>query len=159
MTDPQTVSVGAATAEDVAAVVAGVTSLLRELRADPTYQVAGMARVAASAIAGEGGAGVLVARRHGGQICGVLSWTTPVAMRLGGPYCLIQELWVAAPIRSRGVAGRLLGELRQVCRRAGLTRVEVCLPRPQFPGSHRTIAFYETHGFRIVGPRALWDLP
>lgn len=157
MTGSQLTVVRPAAADDVDAVVAAITALLRELRGDPAYEVPGMAGTVEGFIAGRFAGGVLVTRDPSG-LRGVLTYSIPVAIRLAGRYCLIQELWVDPAVRSRGVAGHLLSGLADVCRREKLHRIEVCLPGPQFAGYARTVAFYERSGFRMSGPRGMWDL-
>src|SRR5207244_3594763 len=39
------------------------------------------------------------------QVIGVLGYSVPAAIRLGGRYCLIQELWVSPEHRRRGLPG------------------------------------------------------
>ncbi|MFB7663216.1 GNAT family N-acetyltransferase [Kitasatospora sp. NPDC056138] len=154
------IETGPAGPGEAEAVAQAVTELLRELRGDRTHTVAGIVPVAAAAIAGADGAGVLVAREPAKRgVVGVLGYTVQPTMRLGGPYCLVQELWVDPGLRSRGVAGLLLAELDATCAAAGIHRIEVCLPSPGFADYPRTLAFYERSGFRAIGPRVLKDLP
>jgi len=158
VTGAERIRVGPARVDEVDDVVAAITALLRELRGDDSYEPAGMREAVTAFVTGQVPGGVLVARDPAG-VRGVLAYSIPVAIRVAGAYCLIQELWVDPQLRSRGVAGELLAGLAEVCRREKLTRVEVCLPSPRFAAFDRTVAFYERSGFRMAGPRAMWDLP
>lgn len=146
------IHIGPAGPGDAAAVAAAVTFLLRELRGDPGFALPSAEQAAATAIAGEAGTGVLIARREGETVA-VLGYGIHVAVRTAGPYCLIEELWVRPDLRSQGIAALLLAELAQLCARRGLHRIEVCLPKPAFAGFRSTLRFYEANDFRQAGPK------
>lgn len=152
------IETGPAVPPEAGAVADAVTALVRELRGDPTHTIPGLADAVVAAINGQASCRVLVAR-HSGQVVGILNYSIQDALRLAGPYFLIQELWVTKRLRSRGVAAALLDEMAKACAAAGVTRVEVCLPSPRFADYALTLNFYERNGFRSIGPRVIKDLP
>src|SRR5687768_14187039 len=108
-----TVEIRPARADEAAAVAIAVTQLIRELRDDPASLVHGADRAAADLIAMSDLGGVVVAAEDG--IVGLVGYSFPSAIRVGGRYCLIQELWVAPPRRRDGLGRRLLEEVRHQC--------------------------------------------
>ena len=112
----------------------------------------------ARSIAVEPDARQVVGEPEARRVVGVLGYSTQRALRLAGPYCLIQELWVVPRLRSHGVAAMLVEELARQCAKAGLSRIEVGLPSHRFPGLDRTVAFYERQGFAAIGPRMARDV-
>ncbi|UGY93859.1 GNAT family N-acetyltransferase [Streptomyces gobiensis] len=136
-------------------ILEAVHELLRELTGDQDRQVPGMGTALDKILTpGYPGGGVLVATvPHQPGIVGLLSWSRITALRTGGDYIAIEELWADPRSRSQRVGSLLIEGLRERARKEGLTRLEVGLPRPAFPGSARTQRFYLGQGFRELGPR------
>jgi GNAT superfamily N-acetyltransferase len=71
------------------------------------------------------------------------------ALRSGGRYAIVQEMYVTPALRSSGV-GRLVLELAlATAKQAGCPFVELGTP----PAGARQIAFYRRSGFAPVGER------
>ena len=70
----------------------------------------------------------------------------------GDPACaFIELLMIAAPYRSQGAGARAVAWLEADLRRAGAARVEAAVQA----NNPRGIRFWESMGFRIVGPEEL----
>lgn len=144
-----------ASVEDLAGVKAGVDALLMELRGSGISRD-GFDATFRALVAGDGG-GVIVAEDDASDaIVGVLAYSLQVALRTGGLYAEIQELWVDASQRGRAVGTRLIEHLRE---RAipHIRQIEVGLPSEHFAGRDSTQAFYERCGFSVLGVRARWS--
>lgn len=145
---------------DAEAVMRGVEHLLRELSGDEDRTVPGIAGAFERLTGGSGDeGGIIVASIPGHDaIIGLLTFSIQVALRLGGDYCLIQELWTTPEKRGKGVGTQLLLFLMRYCLDRGIRRIEVCLPKTSFNNYPQTLSFYEEHGFLTVGPRLIRDL-
>ncbi|YCK35270.1 GNAT family N-acetyltransferase [Actinomadura sp. ATCC 39365] len=145
-------SVRHVTPEDVPYLVAAVQSLVGELRGEPT--VIPQASPAAHDLVVRKEAGVaLMAVDDEGRPLGVATASYQLAIRTGGPYAVIQELWVEPTARGRGVAAALVSALSEEARAHGCAVVEVGLPRPEsasFANAHRS---YLSWGFQDLGLR------
>lgn len=142
--------------EDVPAVLEGVRSLLAELRGLPELRLPDGAReVCERLVRGEAPGAVFVAPpgEGGSGVWGLLSITVQEAIHHGGPYVLIQDLWVHPDGRSRSVGAQLVEALELYCREHGYADIEVGLPPPSFAGLPGTHRFYQRCGFAEVGPR------
>jgi branched-chain amino acid aminotransferase len=139
---------------DLDVVLSGVLGLLRELSGDPTRALAAGSRESARAIIGDRSLGtVLVASTGAGEAAGILTASCQSAIRAGGPYLLIQELYVSPEHRSAGVGAELIRHLARDAAERGLTLVEVGLPGPGSDTRSRTRGFYLRQGFTETGPR------
>jgi GNAT superfamily N-acetyltransferase len=146
-----------ATDADAGAVAAAVEQLLVELGGKRPPRAALEAEVRAALEDPAVGA-TLVAEADGG-IVGVLSASWQRALHVPGRYATIQDLWVDSDWRSRKVGAALVDELADLCRREGVARIEVGLPRESFGAIAATEAFYARNGFEHLGPRMRRLLP
>ncbi|MEK6303220.1 MAG: GNAT family N-acetyltransferase [Acidobacteriota bacterium] len=153
--------VRAAQGQDVARVIAGIESLLAELRgvSDITLP-AGAESVCLRTIGADLPGAIFVAELTSGDdhLIGLVSLTVQEAIHTGGPYALIQDLWVHQRHRSHGVGAALIEAVENYCRKHELTDLEVCLPKYHFAELPRTSAFYRACGFSDVGPRMRKEL-
>jgi GNAT superfamily N-acetyltransferase len=138
-------------AADVAAVAAAVEQLLVELGGRRPSRAELEAEV--EAVLEDPEVGALIVAEAGGEIVGVLSASWQRALHVPGRYATIQDLWVAAGWRSRGVGAGLVDGLADLCRAQGVARIEVGLPRESFDAIRATEAFYLGNGFERLGPR------
>jgi GNAT superfamily N-acetyltransferase len=138
-------------AEDVAAVAAAVEALLVELGGRRPERAALEAEVK-TLLADPDGGSVLVAEADG-KLVGVLSASWQRAIHVPGVYATIQDLWVDAAWRSRGVGAELVEAIASQARRRGVGRLEVGLPRETFAAIASTESFYKRNGFDQLGPR------
>jgi GNAT superfamily N-acetyltransferase len=138
-------------AEDAAAVAAAVEELLVELGGRCPERAALESEVRALLADPEGGS-VLVAEADG-KLVGVLSASWQRAIHVPGLYATIQDLWVDAGWRSRGVGAELVEAIASQARARGVGRLEVGLPRESFAAISSTQSFYERNGFDHLGPR------
>jgi hypothetical protein len=106
----------------------------------------------AALLAGDGVGELLVAEEDG-AIVGVLAASWQRAIHVPGPYATIQDLWVDREWRSRGIGAELVAALAARARERGVARLEVGLPREDFPALEQTEAFYRGAGFEHLGPR------
>lgn len=143
--------------DDAPAVSAAVAELLRELGATPP-EPAAMEAAAGALLADASAGAVLVAVAGEDQrVVGVLAASWQLALHVPGPYGLIQDLWVDAAWRDRGVGAALVAALLDAATARGIGRVEVGVPRDGFPGLAATRRFYERCGFAFVGARLRWS--
>jgi GNAT superfamily N-acetyltransferase len=134
--------------EDLAAIVTAVRALLAELGATPPDPAA--MEAAARTLVDDGS---LFVAEADGELVGVLAASWQTAMHVPGRYALIQDLWVAPHWRGRAVGGALLEALDERARDLGMTRIEVGLPREDYPHIRATEAFYLSNDFTHLGPR------
>jgi branched-chain amino acid aminotransferase len=148
--------------DDMPAVLEGVRLLLEELRGTPgTKLPAGAELACRRLIDGKARGGLFVATpaaaRNGAagadELLGLLSLSVLEAIHFGGPYALIQDLWVRPDHRSDGVGAALIAAAEGYCREHRLANMEVCLPSHRFPRLPRTHRFYQECGFVELGPR------
>lgn len=138
-------------AGDAEAVAAAVEALLAELggRCPARAELEAEAR---ALLADPEGGSVLVAEADG-KLVGVLSASWQRAIHVPGTYATIQDLWVDAGWRSRGVGAELVEAIASQARARGVGRLEVGLPRESFAAISSTTSFYERSGFEHLGPR------
>ncbi len=140
--------------DDLDMMLTGVRDLLRELSGDPGRELSAGAFQAARAIIEDRALGTfLVAVTGTGEAAGILGASCQAAIRTGGRYLLIQELYVYPGNRGIGVGDRLIRYLVDDAVRRGLTLIEVGLPGPDSTHQSRTLDFYRGRGFTEVGPR------
>lgn len=87
----------------------------------------------------------------GEQAVAVLTLHACAAIYAGGEFGEISEFYVAPAYRSAGVGVRLLNAAKARARQLGWQRLEVGAPPVQ--ESPRTLAFYQTNGFKQTGER------
>ncbi len=92
-----------------------------------------------------------LAREETGAAVGVLTLTESFALYAGGPYGVIDELYVSPEHRSHGVGRRLLEAALAYGRGRGWRRIDVTAPPG--PKWERTVRFYESQGFVFTGPK------
>ena len=146
----------AAGPEDAPAVAECIAALLRELSGMPDYPVAPGAEAVCRRIAeGETAGAVFIAEAEaGGEPIGCMTLSVQEAVRYGGPYVEIQELWVLPEQRSHKIGAALVEAAERFCRERGVSALEVGLPVPQlFVDYGRTETFYRGHGFNLIDPR------
>ncbi len=142
---------------DLDAVLAAVLGLLRELTGDSRRELPAGTRDAACAFIRDRAVGtVLVATTAAGEVVGVLGASCQVAIRTGGRYLLIQELYVFPAHRGGGVGDRLIRHLVDDAIHRGVSLIEVGPPGSGFTYQSRTLDFYRNQGFTEVGPRMRW---
>jgi GNAT superfamily N-acetyltransferase len=140
-----------ATREDVAAVAGAVEQLLLELggRRPETAELEAEVR----ALLDDPAVGVVLLAESGGELVGVLAASWQRAIHVPGRYLTIQDLWTHPDWRSRGVGAELIEAAAAAARAAGVSRLEVGLPRESFAAIRATEAFYERNGFEVLGTR------
>lgn len=136
---------------DVAEAAAGIGELLVELGGEGPSSVA--LEEATRKLIEDPGAGVLLVAEAGGRLVGVLAASWQFAVHVPGHYGTIQDLWVHSEWRSRAIGRDLMEAFFAVAGRHGAKRVEVGLPRDDFPNLRATEAFYLGNGFVSLGPR------
>ena len=145
-------SVRRARGEDVAAATAGVAELLIELGGEGPPRVELERAMAELAADREKGA-LLVAAVEGEGLVGVLAASWQFAPHVPGRYGTIQDLWVHPDWRSKAIGRDLLAAFFELALGEGAKRVEVGLPRDDFPNLRATEGFYLGNGFVNLGPR------
>jgi GNAT superfamily N-acetyltransferase len=140
-----------ARAEEAAAVAAAVEKLLLELGGKRPDLAAMEAEVRAEIE--DPAAGLVLVAEADGELVGVLGAAYCRAIHVPGRYAVVQDLWVDAAWRSRGVGADLVEALAARGREQGVARLEVGLPKEGFPALAKTEAFYRANGFEHLGPR------
>ncbi len=101
-------------------------------------------------LVGDAGLGAaLVAIDEKGSIVGVCCMSYQTAIRTGGAYAIVQEMFVAPEQRGSGVGGKLLREAATVSADAGCGVLELGIP----DDGERQEHFYRSDGFSTVGLR------
>jgi len=139
--------------DDIAFVATAVQRLVGELRGTGPAEIPRALATAEALATGAIDGIVLIAQDETGERVGIATASYQDAIRAGGRYSLIQELWVVGTRRGAGVGRALIAEL---CRRSvadGCGVVEVCLPGPRSPVFTGTRASYLSWGFSELGPR------
>jgi branched-chain amino acid aminotransferase len=142
-----------ATSGDVPAVAAGVSELLVELGGEGPSPVELEAAIEELVRDGQVGALLVAEAGEEGVVVGVLAASWQHAIHVPGRYGTIQDLWVHPEWRSRAIGRDLLAAFFELARAEGARRVEVGLPREDFPNLAQTEAFYAGNGFVHLGPR------
>jgi GNAT superfamily N-acetyltransferase len=137
--------------DDAPVVADAVRALLVEVGGAPP-DVAAMEAAACTAITDED-AGIVLVAGAADAVVGVLAASWVDAIHAGGPYALLQDLWVAPSWRSSGVGAQLVTALSSRAASLGIARIEVGIPREVFAGLDATRRFYEANGFSTVGAR------
>ena len=148
----KTILVRDAVDSDYQLVSEAVTDLLRDLSGNKDRVLVDARQNFEALIADEEHGGVLVAEQAEGEFAGVLTYSFAIALRAGGEYCTIQELWVHPDFRSQSVGSMLTKALVKKLR-GRCSRIEVGLPGESYPETARTERFYESTGFSAIGKR------
>ncbi len=141
-----------ARAEDAQAVATAYAELLTELRGQPAQVVEG-ASDALRQIVADPALGVVLVAEAAGAMIGYAALSFVTAVRAGGRYAIVEELWVRTDHRSFGVGAALMDAAVRLCAGARIDVLEVGLPKPSFAGLERTRSFYGACGFTEIGPR------
>lgn len=86
-----------------------------------------------------------------GITIGVVTLVECASIYARGRFGKIPELYVDSVYRSDGVGTKLIDAAREFSRTLGWSHLEV--GAPPLPRWQRTLDFYTSYGFRIVGPR------
>jgi GNAT superfamily N-acetyltransferase len=100
---------------------------------------------------GEPERGVCWVAETDGRMCGYLLAVIMFSLEHGGVMAEIDEVFIAADMRSAGVGSQLVTRAERDLAERGLVRLQLQLG----VGNHRARHFYERHGFR---PRADYEL-
>jgi len=141
---------------DIPGLIAGVNSLLAELKGVPEFHLpAASAEVCQRLIEGKCPGAIFVANPQGDNhsILGLITLTVQEAIHVAGSYVLIQELWVHPNHRSQNIGENLIQAVETYSRQQGISRIEVCLPTHDFHSFSSTHHFYLKAGFLDFGPR------
>jgi GNAT superfamily N-acetyltransferase len=140
-----------AVAADAPAVAAAIGQLLAELggEAPPEAELDAATRE----LIADPGVGTVLVYESGEEIVGVLAASWQHAIHVPGRYATIQDLWVLPAWRSRAIGHDLLDALCELAAERGVGRIEVGLPKEDFPRIGATEAFYRANGFSHLGPR------
>jgi GNAT superfamily N-acetyltransferase len=138
--------------EDVAAAAAGIAELLVELGGEGPPP-AELERAVSELTAEREMGALLVAEVDGEGIVGVLAASWQFAVHVPGRYGTIQDLWVHSDWRGKEIGRDLLAAFFELAKGEGAKRVEVGLPREDFPNLRATEGFYLGNGFVHLGPR------
>lgn len=148
--------------QDVPQLVEGVHALLIELSGNPNTKIPDdIAKISRQMINGDIPGAIFIAHPQNdiNRMSGFLSLTIQTALRTGGPYALIQELWVQPLLRSHRIGKSLLEAAENYCHNKHLGKLEVGLPSEKFQYARRTYDFYHSAGFSHIGPRMRRDIP
>ena len=146
----EAVTIMRATVAEAAAVVALIDNLLAELRGGASGLDIPAAVAQCETLLAEYRYTAFLALDDDTPI-GVITLTETATVYARGTIGVIQELYVAPALRSRGVGHRLLAAAQAEGRTWGWRGIQVGAPDPaRFA---RSVAFYEREGFRVIGPR------
>jgi branched-chain amino acid aminotransferase len=139
---------------DITQIVKAVCSLRAELRGVISVEATPEAEdVCRRIIEGRSSGAIFVACTEDERLAGIVTLSIQEAIRVGGSYGLIQELWVHPEHRNNAVGARLIEAVEDYCRKEGLGNIEVGLPGRSFPQHQQTYNFYQRCGFVEQGPR------
>lgn len=91
-----------------------------------------------------------------GEIIGIATASAVTALRAGGGYGVLQELWVAPAHRTANHGEKLIAAVRTEARKRGWPMIEVALPLSGYAELERLTGFYRRAGFSEAGMR--WRL-
>lgn len=152
----QSYQIRSAELTDIHGIVAGVCSLVAEIRGTPEFQLpATAAEVCQRLIEGKYPGAIFVANPQGDNdsLIGLITLTVQETIHVGSSYLLIQELWVHPDYRSQNIGDNLIQTVETYSRQQGISRIEVCLPTHEFSSFSNTYHFYQKSGFEDFGPR------
>ena len=146
----------AAELTDILGVIAGINSLLAELKGVTEFQLPAEATaVCQRVIEGKYPGAIFIANPEGDNdsILGLITLTVQEAIHVAGQFVLIQELWVHPEHRSQNIGENLIQAVETYAHEQGISRLEVCLPTHEFPRFSNTHHFYQKSGFEDFSPR------
>jgi branched-chain amino acid aminotransferase len=146
----------AAELTDIPVVIAGINSLLAELKGVTEFQLPAEATaICQRVIEGKYPGAIFIANPEGdnNSILGLITLTVQEAIHVAGQFVLIQELWVHPEHRSQNIGDDLIQAVETYAHKQGISRIEVCLPTHEFPSFSNTHHFYQKSGFEDFGPR------
>ena len=100
---------------------------------------------------------VLLVKTKSGTGIGVITLNACASIYARGSFGKICELFVDPACRSDGVGTKLIDAARELSITLGWSHLEV--GAPSLPRWQRTVDFYTSYGFSIVGPRLSIGLP
>ncbi len=134
-----------------------VRELLREISGDAQRELANFTQVYAEILDPRNGGGFIA--RDGRQEIGVVTYTRRSALRTGGTYFMIEELWVSPSARGLGAGAALIAAVVDRAMRNSVGVIEVGLPPFMYESLENVEKFYRKLGFNILGPRFRRALP
>lgn len=141
--------------DDAALVAQAVQSLLTELGGPgPQFTRAGADRATEGLISDPSlGFVVIIEDTQAVEVVGIATVSAVHAVRAGGDYGVLQELWVAPGYRSANHGARLLQAVEAEASRRGWPMVEVSLPLSGYAELPKLTKFYERAGYGQAGMR------
>lgn len=147
------INVDIATEYDVNFVISNIENLIGELtNKNEKTSIKGIEETCLNIIKNPS-IGVIFISRVNGTPVGFISATIQQAIRCGGNYCIIQELWVDSKYRNNKIGDFLLSSLENYCTEKNIKRIEVGLPSSKYLDCFKTINFYNKNGFVDIGMR------
>jgi GNAT superfamily N-acetyltransferase len=128
-----------------------VRELLREISGDPHRELVNFPQVYPEIIDPRNGGGFIA--RDGRQEIGMVTYSRRAAVRTGGTYFMIEELWVAPAARSSGAGAALIEAVVDRATRNNVSVLEVGLPPFMYENLEKVEEFYRKLGFTTLGPR------
>lgn len=140
---------------DAKLIAQAVQSLLTELGGPgPQFTLAGAERAAESLISNPAlGFALIIEDSQAVEVVGIATVSAVHAVRAGGDYGVLQELWVAPSYRSADHGARLLHAVEKEASRRGWPMVEVSLPLSGYAELPKLTKFYERAGYGQAGMR------
>ncbi len=111
---------------------------------------------AAALLADHTGVWAFIASAGTGRHVGVITLNECAAVYAGGLFGEISELYVASDFRSAGVGAMLIDTAIEFGKKRRWSVLEV--GAPDVPRWQKTVDFYLSRGFEVVGPRLDYDL-
>lgn len=132
-----------------------VQSLLTELGGPgPQFTLKGAERAAGGLISNPAsGFALIIEDSQAVEVVGIVTVSAVHAVRAGGYYGVLQELWVAPGYRSADHGARLLHAVEKEASRRGWPMVEVSLPLSGYAELPKLTKFYERAGYGQAGMR------
>ena len=132
-----------------------VEALLTELGGPgPQFTLAGAERAASDLLANPAlGFVLMIEDLPAAELVGIATVSAVPALRAGGCYGVLQELWVAPRYRGADHGTRLLEAVEQEARRRAWPMVEVSLPLAGYAALPQLTRFYEAGSYTQAGMR------
>lgn len=150
--DPDGVTITVPTVGDIPTISAGVEPFIAGLPG-PNHVREDARLLLARIIAGELDIGILVAFERSKSFRGFITWSSSAALRTGGKYATIEDLWVSPTSASNKLATRLLDAMMVRCGALGIRMTEVGLPRGEDGSAAELKKTYVSNGFSENGCR------
>ncbi|WP_271610666.1 aminodeoxychorismate synthase component I [Bradyrhizobium sp. CCBAU 21359] len=151
--DGDGVTISVPTIEDIPTISAGLEPFIADLQG-PSYVRDDAKLLLSRIIAGELDIQILAAF-EGAQksFQGFITWSSSTALRTGGKYAIIEDLWVPSASASNKLAARLLDAMTVRCGALGIRVTEVALPRGGDSSVCDLKGMYASNGFSEDGFR------